>query len=85
MLRVAAQGDRRAGPSLQGFHIDSMWGQRALKQVYAAIMEVPPSLGHSMALTCSSTCFMKLGCRHVCRCSGRVLLPPLPSLQTAAL
>ena len=36
------QGDRRAGPSLQGFHIDSIWGQRALKQVYAAIMEVSP-------------------------------------------
>ena len=39
---MLVQGDRRAGPSLQGFHIDSIWGQRALKQVYAAIMEVLP-------------------------------------------
>lgn len=38
------QGDRRAGPSLKDYNYESVWGQRALKATYRAIMEeeVPP-------------------------------------------
>ncbi len=35
------QGDRRAGPSLSTYNYESVWGQRALREMYAAVMEEP--------------------------------------------
>lgn len=35
---TSAQGDRRAGPSLSAFNYESVWGQRALREMYRAIM-----------------------------------------------
>lgn len=37
-LHRAVQGDRRAGPSLSAFNYESVWGQRALREMYRAIM-----------------------------------------------
>lgn len=41
-LGALTQGDRRAGPSLAAFNYESTWGQRALKEMYAAILEERP-------------------------------------------
>jgi hypothetical protein len=38
-LGALTQGDRRAGPSLAAFNYESTWGQRALKEMYGAILE----------------------------------------------
>ncbi|GAB4817769.1 hypothetical protein N2152v2_004815 [Parachlorella kessleri] len=38
-LGALTQGDRRAGPSLSSYNYESVWGQRALREMYAAIME----------------------------------------------
>ncbi len=51
---AALQGDRRAGPSLKDYNYESVWGQRALKATYRAIMEeevppVPPPAGRPRA------------------------------------
>ncbi len=32
------QGDRRAGPSLSAYNYESVWGQRALREMYLAII-----------------------------------------------
>ncbi|EFN59033.1 hypothetical protein CHLNCDRAFT_137726 [Chlorella variabilis] len=37
-LGALTQGDRRAGPSLSAFNYESVWGQRALREMYRAIM-----------------------------------------------
>ena len=42
-LGALTQGDRRAGPSLAAFNYDSTWGQRALKEMYGAILEDKPA------------------------------------------
>eukprot|EP00887_Chlorella_sp_A99_P005244 scaffold1.g5244.t1 len=38
-LGALTQGDRRAGPSLSAFNYESVWGQRALREMYAAVLE----------------------------------------------
>jgi hypothetical protein len=43
-LGALTQGDRRAGPSLASFNYESTWGQRALKEMYAAILEERPPM-----------------------------------------
>ena len=37
-LGALTQGDRRAGPSLSAFNYESVWGQRALREMYRTIM-----------------------------------------------
>ncbi|KAL4432432.1 hypothetical protein ABPG77_001731 [Micractinium sp. CCAP 211/92] len=37
-LGALTQGDRRAGPSLSAYNYESVWGQRALREMYLAII-----------------------------------------------
>jgi hypothetical protein len=43
-LGALTQGDRRAGPSLAAYNYESNWGQLALREMYAAVLEEKPPL-----------------------------------------
>lgn len=46
-LGALTQGDRRAGPSLGSYNYESIWGQKALREMYAFILgekPMPPGL-----------------------------------------
>lgn len=43
-LGALTQGDRRAGPSLAAYNYESNWGQMALREMYATVLEEMPPL-----------------------------------------